>query len=103
MSKRKADPAWSVFELAAPIPEIDDDYIFVNSRYQVNVRIMPAVPVFGRYVWLSIKRRDKQPLRSWRDLQRIKNEICGRECEGVELFPAESRLVDSANQYHLAV
>jgi hypothetical protein len=37
----------------------------------------------------------------WRDLQRIKNELVGPECEAVELYPAESRLVDTANQYHL--
>jgi hypothetical protein len=35
----------------------------------------------------------------WRDLQRIKNELIGPECEGFELYPAESRLVDTANQY----
>src|SRR5436305_747972 len=103
MSKRKADPAWTVFQLAEPIPGLDDDYIFLNSRYQVNVRAMPPHAVFGESVWLSIKRRDKQPIRNWRDLQRIKNELCGPECEGVELFPSESRLVDSANQYHMTV
>jgi hypothetical protein len=33
--------------------------------------------------------------------QAIKNGIVGEECEAVELYPAESRLVDTANQYHL--
>jgi hypothetical protein len=36
-------------------------------------------------------------------MQKIKNLIVGPENEGVELFPAESRLVDTANQYHLWV
>ena len=52
---------------------------------------------------LSIKRNDKKPFRDWRSLQEIKNLLIGPEHEGVELFPAESRLVDSANQYHLYV
>ncbi len=39
----------------------------------------------------------------WRDFQRIKNELVGPEAEGVELYPAESQLADSANQYHLWV
>jgi hypothetical protein len=39
----------------------------------------------------------------WRDLQRIKNDLVGPECEAVQLFPAESRLVDTSNQYHLYV
>ncbi|WP_420795788.1 DUF7694 domain-containing protein [Ktedonobacter racemifer] len=32
---------------------------------------------------------------------RIKDELVGPECEGVELFPARSREVDTANHYHL--
>lgn len=39
----------------------------------------------------------------WRDFQRIKNELVAPEAEAVELFPAESRLVDTANHYHLWV
>lgn len=53
--------------------------------------------------WLSIKRRDKEWIHDWRDLQRIKGEICGPEREAFELYPAESRLNDTANQYHLWV
>jgi hypothetical protein len=52
-------------------------------------------------VHLSIKRRDKLPIHDWRDIQRIKNELVGPEIEGMELYPAESRLVDTANQYHI--
>lgn len=96
-------PAWTPFQLAEALPELGDDAIFLNSRYQVNVRFLGDKPPFGKTVWLSIKRRDRQPLRNWRDLQRIKNELCGPETEGMEMFPAESRHVDSANQYHLFV
>jgi hypothetical protein len=52
---------------------------------------------------LSIRRQDRRPVRDWRHLQRIKNQLCGPEREGVELFPAESRLMDTSNQYHLWV
>lgn len=55
------------------------------------------------FVHLSIKRRDKEAIHDWRKLQEIKNALVGPECEAVELYPAESRLVDSANQYHLWV
>jgi hypothetical protein len=74
-----------------------DSEVWINSRYQVMKRAM------GDLAYLSIKRIDQQPIRWWRDLQRIKNELVGPECEAVELFPAESRLIDSANQYHLWV
>lgn len=52
---------------------------------------------------LSIKRLDRAPLRNWRHLQQIKNEICGEMCEGVEIYPGEYRIADNSNQYHLWV
>ena len=57
----------------------------------------------GDVAWLSIKRRDREVIRDWRELQAIKNAIVGPEHEGFELSPAESRLVDTANQFHLFV
>lgn len=74
-----------------------------NSRYQVIVRRLPDSYDFGAIFHLSIKRNDKLPIREWRDLQRIKNEVIGPEAEAIEVFPAESRKVDTANQYHLWV
>lgn len=63
-----------------------------------------VVVVRGRLTgqaYLSIKRNDRHVIRDWRHLQQIKNEIVGPEAEAIELFPAEPRLVDQANQYHL--
>jgi hypothetical protein len=56
-----------------------------------------------RVTWLSIKRNDLAPIHNWQHLQHIKNDICGAEREAVELYPAMSRIVDTANQYHLWV
>jgi hypothetical protein len=95
---------WTPFER---VDDFGEDMVFVNSRYTVFV---------CEYKWddgsdlemnglhLSIKRNDKDVMNSpddWRDKMRIKNEIAGDEAEGVELYPAMSRLTDSANQYHL--
>ena len=52
-------------------------------------------------VWISIRRNDREPIINWRDKQAIKNQLLGEECEAVEIYPAESRLVDTSNQYHL--
>ena len=52
---------------------------------------------------LCIRRHDGQPCENWEDQQQIKSEIIGPENEAVELFPAESRLIDSTNEYHLWV
>ncbi|MBU1802634.1 MAG: hypothetical protein KKA97_10445, partial [Actinobacteria bacterium] len=74
--------------------------VYQNDLYEVALyRDEPfGLPAL---VHLSIKRRDRAPVRDWRHFQRIKNELLGPEHEAVELFPAEGRLVDAANQYHL--
>jgi hypothetical protein len=73
---------------------------WMNDRYVVTVIRMygpGGLPI----VQLSIRRQDRGVARDWRDFQRIKNQLVGPECEGVELYPAESRLVDTATQWHI--
>jgi hypothetical protein len=52
---------------------------------------------------LTFKRNDRAAVRDWRHFQAIKNEVAGVEREAIEVFPPESLLVDSANEYHLWV
>jgi hypothetical protein len=75
---------------------------FVNSRYEVGVWTGHDATL-GEYVHLSIKDLGRSARHDWRDFQRIKNALVGPEFEGIELYPAESRLVDTANQFHLFV
>lgn len=79
--------------------------IWKNDRYTVIVApYNPEQPEgFDGLVWLSIRRNDRKAVRDWRHFQWIKNEIVGPEREAIEMFPRESRLVDTANQYHLFV
>jgi len=79
--------------------------VWRNHLYQVHVvrRIDTGARGLPLVTHLSIRRLDRQPVTDWRDKQRIKNQLVGAECEGVELYPAESRLVDTANQYHVFV
>lgn len=72
--------------------------VWVNETYQVFKNIQDS-----GLIYLSIKRNDRLPIRNWQHMQQIKNDICGREAEGCELYPAMSRLADSANQYHMWV
>jgi len=68
-----------------------------NDLYQVQVREYGETGVH-----INIRRIDGAPcIRDWRHFQQIKNEILGEECEAVELYPAESRKVDTSNKYHL--
>lgn len=76
--------------------EANSEY-WLNDLYQVQVRRFE-----NGGVHINIRRRDGGPiLRDWRHFQQIKNEVLGRECEAVELYPAESRKVDESNKYHL--
>jgi hypothetical protein len=84
-------------EVLQQLQRVRTEEVWMNETYQVNVRRGDV----GDLVHLSIKRRDKQPVTDWRDKQAMKNQLVGPECEGIELYPAESRLVDGANQYHL--
>jgi len=73
--------------------------IWYNDMYQVQVRELE-----NGWTHLNIRRCDgKVIFRDWRHFQAIKNQICGHEREAVELYPAESRLVDTSNKYHLWV
>jgi len=71
--------------------------IWRNDIYQVALRRLDA-----KLVHLNIRRVDGGPiLRDWRHFQQIKNELVGEECEAIEIYPAESRKVDTSNKYHL--
>ena len=75
--------------------------IYANDIYQVNVDDFSH----EHFIHLSIKRNDRERIGQgrWQHFQWIKNQLCGKESEGVELYPAESRTVNTANQYHIWV
>lgn len=78
------------------------DEIWVNDEYQCFVKYLSDRGK-GGLISLSIKRNDKQPAHDWRELQAIKNEVAGWEREAIEIYPAEARLVDEADQTWLWV
>jgi hypothetical protein len=79
---------------------------WVNDLYQVaKRRVLPEHPwnhTGNNMIHLNIRRRDGKPIfRDWRHFQWIKNQLIGEECEALEIYPAESRLHDTSNKYHL--
>ena len=70
--------------------------VYVNNLYQVNIEFMS-----DQGAHLMIRRIDRQPIHNWSHFQQIKNELLGKECEAIEIYPKESRLVDDKNHYHL--
>lgn len=75
--------------------------VYQNNQYRVEIQHTP--PTTPTYTHLSITRLDGGTVNEWSHLQQIKNEICGPEYEAIQLYPAESRLVNTGNQYHLWV
>lgn len=78
-----------------------DAEIFMNNLYQVHRRVIKSTKGFAEVVHLSIRRLDRYPIHDWRHLQRIKNELAGKDYLGIEVYPPEDQLVDTSNQYHL--
>jgi hypothetical protein len=97
---------WTEFGFVKWVPRQLGDTagaLYVNSRYTViATRIIPENPeTHPEGLWLSIRTNDRSDAHPWRDFQKIKNFFAGDEWEAVEIYPAESRLVDTSNQYHL--
>jgi hypothetical protein len=72
-----------------------------NDLYQVQCRYFHNRQWKCDMVHINIRRIDGAPIFDWRHRQLIKNQLIGEECEAFEIYPAESRLSDEANKYHL--
>jgi hypothetical protein len=76
-----------------------------NSIYDVTVRryingsALHKINGRPEFTYLGICSADGSARHDWRDMQRIKNQIVGEDWEGLELFPAEKRLLDPSNLF----
>jgi hypothetical protein len=108
-ARRRARAGWSPLERVPLNPliveasakagidlDVDEYEAWKNDRYDVIVRRRREGSVH-----LSIKRLDRYAIHDWRHLQQIKNEILGEELLAIEIYPPESELIDTSNQYHL--
>lgn len=122
-------PAWTPFERAVPtgvapgnvtavarlanlpeavvarqmMDELAGAEMWQNSRYLVIKKLDKMHDGVSKVWHLSFRRLDRLPVgrERFRDFQRIKNELLGPEMTGFEIYPAESRLADTSNQYHI--
>jgi hypothetical protein len=74
-----------------------DEY-WGNDTYSVTLRRRPD-KVFGTdlMIQLGINRYDGTACHDWRDFRRSRTSSPAPECEAFELYPAESRLLDTSN------
>lgn len=86
LSKRDAKKA---------VAQVKRERVLLSETHQVAITDMGS-----GVVHLSIKKRDRGVIDDRTELAAIGRALCpDRVC--LELFPAEDRLVDTANQYHL--
>lgn len=97
-------PVRQLFHQGVPIEMPEGEEWFQNDKYIGSLRKQEHPQEDGDILvmlHISFRRHDRGVQRDWRDTQRIKNDLVGEEQEMVEMYPAESRVVDTANQFHL--
>ena len=78
--------------------------IYKNDKYSITVYpVNRADDNSPLSVYMKIRDNDWSARHDWRDFQEIKNKMFGSECEGVEVYPPESHLQDTANCYWMTV
>ena len=73
------------------ISSLEYDEFWSNDEYVVKV-YYPNNPTHqfpnNKFTWLSIRNaKNSHHAHDWRDMQMIKNEICGEERTAVEIYP----------------
>ena len=97
LNGRQPTPSEKLLLVERAIQRLAATPMYKNDLYTVQIESCPP------FVHLHIHRNDWGPCKDWREFQLIKNQLVGEENEAVELFPAESRLVDTSNTYHVWV
>lgn len=70
-----------------------------NNRYTIMIYDGHQT-TRGLATRVMVQRLDNTPIPfHWREMQRIKNEVFGKETVAVEYYPAESELIDTHNIY----
>ncbi|MEN8747857.1 hypothetical protein [Marivita sp.] len=84
----------AIEQVRATTRDLEQDALFKSSLYQVMVRDRDGLHV-------TVKRLDREPIFERDDLVEIGRQFVPEGAIAVELYPAESRVVDTANQYHI--
>jgi hypothetical protein len=74
-----------------------------NDHYIVCQCVDREDPIFGCITRLMVQNAKGTTEVPWADLQRIKSELVGPNRVALQVFPAESEVVDRSNSYHIHV
>jgi hypothetical protein len=94
------DQARYEFYLSKEVWANDEYWAVLDKECEVGTH----TSLLDHPIWhLAIRRRNEKPLHDWPIIQGIKNKVVGEEFEAIELYPADSRIMDVGNVYHLWV
>lgn len=102
--EERRSPQWKPMIMVGTQPILGElTEVWENDRYHANVvRYSNDWPIGGGpWARIGITHNSQRAVHDWRDLQQAKNDIVGEEWEAVELYPAESRLLDPSNRFYL--
>lgn len=93
-------PEFHLVEIRQSNPNAE---VWENDLYTVIVQRHKKGFFIGNkpYVRLGIINADNSARHDWREFQQIKNLLLGPDWEGIELYPAEDRLVDPSNEFFM--
>ena len=75
------------------------DFAWKNNHYTVQLYRRERF-ILGKLMdKVMIRRNDGEPIREWRVLQKIKDQIIGEDKMAIQVFPPKEELVDVANLY----
>ena len=76
--------------------EVTKQIWWANDLYMATVLHEP-----NGWAHITFKRNDGGTNVSWQEKQWLKSDVLGEDCEALELFPAESRVVETAGYHYL--
>lgn len=101
-AKLKKSYKWVPLTLVAPADAYGGE-TWMNPWYEVRVVRHSDGWLLDNGPWLriGIACNDGEARHDWRVFQRIKNQVAGPEWWALELYPAESQLIDPSNYFIL--
>ena len=85
-----------------PRPTVSSEHWENGFYYGMIRRHADGAPIGGgEYAVISITATDETARHDWREFQQLKNWLVGPEWEALEMYPAESRLLDPSNRFYL--
>ena len=97
LRKAVLEPQVVEIEGIAPFQHWENDQYYGTLRTYASGNALDG----GPYAVIGITSKDETARHDWREFQQIKNDLVGKDWEGVELYPAESRLIDPSNRFYL--